>query len=46
MEVLPGKVNQRPVDDNYQMLEDYDHDNLNSNQEGGKRQEDGEEDGG
>ena len=42
--VLPGKVNERPKDNNYQMLEDFDRENLNTSEEGGhKNMEDEEE---
>lgn len=38
--LLPGKVNKRPVGDNYEMFEDLDVENLNTNEEGGKKPED------
>lgn len=46
--LLPGTVNERPKDNNYEMLQDFDMDNLNSNQEGGRKEdeEEGEEAGG
>lgn len=37
--LLPGKVNKRPGD-NYEMFEDLDVENLNTNEEGGKKPED------
>ena len=37
---LPGIVNERPKDTNYEMLQDFDRQNLNSNEEGGKKEED------
>ena len=44
---LPGKINERPKDNGYEMLEDFDRQNVNSNEEGGKKEEDvGEEEEG
>ena len=40
---LPGEVNVRPKDTNYEMLEDFDRENVNSNEEGGKKEDDFEE---
>ena len=37
---LPGVINERPQDNNYEMLEDFDREGANSNEEGGKKQED------
>ena len=43
--ILPGKVNERPKGD-YQMLEDFDKESLNTSEEGGhKNMEDEEEEG-
>jgi DnaJ-class molecular chaperone len=39
-QVLPGVVNARPKDTNYEMLEDFDKEHLNSSEEGGKKKED------
>ena len=35
--LLPGKVNERPKDNNYDMMEDFDRENVNTNEEGGKK---------
>lgn len=35
--ILPGKVNERPKDNNYEMLEDFDKENVNTSEEGGKK---------
>lgn len=37
--VLPGKLNKRPAGE-YEMFEDLDVENLNTNEEGGKKPED------
>jgi DnaJ family protein A protein 2 len=44
--ILPGKVNERPKDNNYEMLEDFEKENVNSSEEGGKKniEEEEEED--
>ena len=39
---LPGKINERPKDTNYEMLEDFDKELVNSNEEGGKKEEEEE----
>lgn len=47
-QVLPGTINARPKDHNYEMLEDFEKEHLNSSEEGGKKNEDegeGEEEG-
>lgn len=41
--VLPGKINERPKDDKYEMLEDFDLQNVNTNEEGGRKDEEEEE---
>lgn len=41
--ILPGKINERPKDNNYEMLEDFDRENVNSNEEGGKKKDEDEE---
>ena len=41
--LLPGKVSDRPKDNNYQMLEDFDRENVNSNEEGGEKSPEEEE---
>ena len=42
--ILPGKVNERPKGNDYQMLEDFDKEGLNTSEEGGhKNMEDEEE---
>lgn len=44
--LLPGKVNERPKDNNYEMLEDFDKENVNTSEEGGhKNIEEEEEEG-
>ena len=35
----------RPSDSNYEMLEDFDKEHLNSSEEGGKKKDDEEEEG-
>jgi DnaJ family protein A protein 2 len=37
--ILPGKVNPRPSDNNYEMLDDFDRENINTSEEGGKKQD-------
>lgn len=37
--ILPGKVNKRPPNDDYVMLDDFDPENLNEKEEGGKKEE-------
>jgi hypothetical protein len=39
---LPGVTHARPKDTNYEMLEDFDREHLNSNEEGGQKEEDEE----
>lgn len=42
--ILPGKVNERPKDNNYEMLQDFDKENVNTSEQGGKKNiEEGEE---
>ena len=36
-QLLPGKVNERPKDNNYEMLEDFDKENVNTSEEGGHK---------
>lgn len=44
--LLPGKVNERPKDNNYEMLDDFDKENVNTSEEGGhKNIEEEEEEG-
>lgn len=44
--ILPGKINERPKGD-YQMLDDFDKEGVNTSEEGGKKNmEDEEEEGG
>ena len=38
--VLPGKINERPIDTNYEMLQDYEREHENSNEEGGRKEDD------
>jgi hypothetical protein len=41
--LLPGKVNDRPKNNEYDMLEDFDKENVNTSEEGGhKNVEEGE----
>jgi DnaJ family protein A protein 2 len=42
-QVLPGAINARPKDTNYEMLEDFEKEHLNSSEEGGKKKDDDEE---
>ncbi len=35
--ILPGKVNERPKDNNYNMLEDFEKENVNTSEEGGHK---------
>jgi len=35
--LLPGKVNERPKDNDYEMLEDFDKENVNTSEEGGHK---------
>jgi DnaJ-class molecular chaperone len=42
-QVLPGTINARPKDTNYEMLEDFEKEHLNSSEEGGKKKDDDEE---
>lgn len=35
--ILPGKINERPKDNEYQMLEDFDKEGVNTSEEGGKK---------
>lgn len=44
-QVLPGVINARPKDTNYEMLEDFEKEHLNSSEEGGKKKDDEEEEG-
>lgn len=45
--LLPGSTNTRPNVEDYHMFEDLDIENLNTNEEGGKKEEDEyDEDGG
>ena len=42
--ILPGKINERPKDNNYNMLEDFEKENVNTSEEGGhKNIEEGEQ---
>jgi len=38
--ILPGKVNERPKDNNYEMMEDFDRENVNTSEEGGRKNAD------
>lgn len=38
--ILPGKINERPKDTNYQMLQEYEREHINSNEEGGRKEDD------
>ena len=40
--LLPGKVNKRPKDDNYEMLDDFDPESRNTSEEGGFKKEEEE----
>lgn len=42
-EVLPGKVNTRPSDNNYEMMEDFRKEETNTNEQGGHKNEEEEE---
>ncbi len=42
-ELLPGKVNPRPKDDNYEMMEDFEIENANTSEEGGRKPDEQEE---
>ena len=44
--ILPGKVNERPKDNNYNMLEDFDKEGVNTSEQGGKKNMEDEEDEG
>ncbi len=35
--LLPGKINERPKDNSYSMLEDFDKENVNTSEEGGHK---------
>lgn len=35
--ILPGKVNERPKDENYSMLEDFEKEHVNTSEEGGHK---------
>lgn len=37
---LPGKINARPKDANYELLQDFDREGVNTNEEGGQKEED------
>lgn len=38
-EILPGKINPRPVNDNYEMMEDFRKEDTNTSEQGGHRKE-------
>ena len=38
-EILPGKVNSRPTDDKYEMLEDFRKEDTNTSEQGGHKNE-------
>lgn len=42
-EILPGKVNSRPTDDKYEMLEDFRKEDTNTSEQGGHKNEEEEE---
>lgn len=36
--ILPGKINKRPANDDYIMLEDFEIENMNEKEEGGRKE--------
>lgn len=42
-ELLPGKVNPRPVDDKYEMMDDFRKDETNTNEQGGHKNQEEED---
>lgn len=42
-ELLPGKVNARPADDKYEMMEDFRKEDTNTSEQGGHKNEEEEE---
>lgn len=41
--ILPGKVNERPKDNDYHMMDDFDKEGVNTSEEGGKKNMEDEE---